>query len=134
MKRYSILFIVVTFLLSGCSREAIWEFQYEPERVTKIQLVDMIDELQYSFIEEIDISCAGQLFSDINNLDWERYGTNLSTPRDICFLIVYDSGEYDVVSYYEPKHYRLENGTIFAYNSWLRCDYDDFQALLNKYR
>ena len=134
MKRYSILFLMVACVLSGCSREAFWEFQYGPERVSKIKLVDMIDDIQYSIIEEIDVSCAGQLFSDINKLDWERYGPNLSTPRDICFLIVYDSGEYDVVSFYEPKHYRFENGDLFAYNSWLRCDYDDFQKLLNQYR
>lgn len=134
MKKYSVLFLLLVCMLSGCSQKASWEFQYGHENVSEIKLVEMIGDMKYSVVEEIDISYANELFSDIDKLSWKHYGTNLSAPRDMCFLILYDSGEYDVISYYEPKHYRFEEGKLYAYNSWLCCDYENFQTLLEKYR
>lgn len=134
MKKCSILFFILVCILSGCFQKAFWEFQYGHERVAEIKLIEMIDEVEYSVVETIDISYASELFSDIGKLEWTRYGTNLSTPRGICVLVLYDTGEYDVVSYFEPKHYRFDRGEICAYNSWLRCDYEDFQNLLEKFQ
>ena len=133
MKKCFSLFLIVACMLSGCHREGSWEFQYEVERVTQIKLVDMHTEWEYSVIQELEIGSASDLFSDIRTLNWRRYGPNLATPRGICILFLYDNGEYDIVSYHEPKHYRIKDGVVQPFNTWLCCDQEAFEAIVNKY-
>ena len=133
MKKYTLFLLILICVLSGCTASGSWKPQYGSERVCEIKLVEMADEKEYTIIKEIDVSCAAALFLDIGKLSWKYYGTNLVTPRGICFLIMYDSGEYDVISYYEPKHYQFEKGELRAKNSWLCCTQEDFQDLVDKY-
>lgn len=134
MKRFVALLIIVACMLSGCHREGSWEFQYEAERVTQVKLVEMYTEWKYSVIQELDIGSVSDLFSDIRALNWRRYGPNLAIPRGICILFMYDNGEYDIVSYREPKHYRMEEGGVQPFNSWLCCDQEAFEAIVSKYQ
>ena len=135
MKKYIVLLTIVVYMLSGCHREGSWEFQYEPASVKEIKLVEVDGEHGLSVVKEIDISYANELFLDISKIDWKVYGPNLATPRGICFMIVFDNGDYDIISYYEPKHCSFdEDGVLHEYNSWLCCDNEVFQTILDKYQ
>ena len=66
----------------------------------------------------------------------KKYGTNLKTPSGYCFLIVFENGDYDVISKNESKHFRydLASKQIKGYNSWLRCSEPAlFDKLIDKY-
>lgn len=134
MKKYIVLLAIVACMLSGCHREGSWEFQYDQKRVTEIKLVEILDGYSYSVIKELDISCASEIYSDVESLPWEYYGPNLSAPYGVCFLIMFDTGEYDIISYKEPTHYRMEDGKVQPFTSWLSCDIEAFEAILSKYQ
>lgn len=135
MKKYIVLLAIVACMLSGCHREGSWEFQQEPGSVKEIKLVEVDGEHGISVVKEIDISCATELFSDIDKIEWKVYGPNLATPRGVCFMIVFDNGDYDIISYYEPKHCSFdEDGALHEYNSWLHCDQGMFEAIVSKYQ
>ena len=63
----------------------------------------------------------------------KRYGPNLSSPSGKCFLIVFENGEYDIISQKESKHFKYNDEDILAYNSWLYCNENEFNELINKY-
>ena len=135
MKKCIALFVIVACIFSGCriGKEGTWEFQYGTERVTEIKLVQTKSGYSYSVLKELDVSRAAEIYSDIANLPWKYYGTNLSHPRGVCFLIMFDTGEYDLISYIEPRHNRLKDGKVGPYNYWLRCDQEAFESILSKY-
>ena len=110
-----------------------WEFQHEEARVAGIKLVEMQDDLTYSVVKEPDTSCASELFAQIDALDWKSYGPDLKSPSDMCFLIVYDNGEYDLLSHCEPRNYQYQNGKIVISSSWLCCDEEEFKQLVLSY-
>ena len=62
-----------------------------------------------------------------------RYGTNLADPYGKCFMIVFENGNYDILSQTEPKHFRYNGAKLMSYNSWLRCDKTQFEELMQKY-
>ena len=134
MKKCIALLVIAVCMLSGCYREGSWEFQHEVEHITEVKLVEMHTEWEYSVIKELDTSCASELILDINTLNWRRYGPNLAIPRGVCILFMYDNGEYDIISYHEPKHYRSEDGVVQPFNSWLCCDQEAFEAIVSKYQ
>ena len=141
----SIIFLIVIFVLaiSMCEKKTYyWDFEYEADDIKEIKIVEAVGYLEFSVIKEIKIEYANELYSEIASLEMKRYGTNLSQPFDKCFLIVFEDGNYDIISKIEPKHYRYNYGKykyyeydeLVPYNSWLKCrDYDQFDALINKY-
>lgn len=136
MKKSCLAVLIVIVLLSaGCIDNSIyyWDFAYDVDDVKAIKLIDASGDFTYSIIKEIDITLADELYADVMSLEMERYGTNLSHPYGICFLIVFDGGEYDIISQKESKHYRYDGNRITAYNSWLCCNDIEFNALVDKY-
>lgn len=142
----SIIFLVVIFIsaISMCEKKTYyWDFEYEADDIKEIKIIEILDsDREFSVIKEIDMECLDELISDIKSLEYKRYGTNLSHPFDKCFLIVFEDGNYDIISKIEPKHYRYNYGKykyyeydeLVPYNSWLKCrDYNQFDALINKY-
>ena len=135
MKRCILLVMIATCMLVGCVSNTIrhWEFTYSFDYVKEIKLVEMIDERAYTVIKEIDVELAEELYTDISGLEMKRYGTNLMRPYGICFLVMFQSGEYDIISQREPKRYKPGQERLEAYNSWLECDKEEFQKLIEKY-
>ena len=130
------IFLLLIFILSlvGCNNNVYyWEFNYSYEEVDQIKIIEMIDDLDYREIQEIDLSLSEQIYNDIMNIEMKRYGTNLSSPSGKCFLIVFENGEYDIISQTESKHFKYDGEDILAYNSWLRCNENEFNELINKY-
>ena len=127
------LMLIVLLSLVGCNEIYHWEFNYSYEEVTQIKIVEMIDDLDYREIQEIDLSLSKEFYNDIVNIEMKRYGPNLSSPSGKCFLIVFENGEYDIISQKESKHFKYGGEDILAYNSWLYCDEKEFNELINKY-
>ena len=116
------IFLLLIFILSlvGCNNNVYyWEFNYSYEEVVQIKIIEMIDDLDYREIQEIDLSLSEQIYNDIMNIEMKRYGTNLSSPSGKCFLIVFANGDYDIISQTESKHFKYNGEDILAYNSWL---------------
>ena len=141
MKRIIILVTIFAFCLCGCSKKIYtWEFSQNISNVKEIKIIDIKDfkdEYEFSVIKEIDIDLLDELYSDITTLKMKKYVPfSLSAPGGLCFLIMFENGEYDIVAERESKSYRYdeEEGRIkAAYNSWLYCDEAEFEALINKY-
>lgn len=127
--------LFIPLMLLGCNREIYhWEFHNSSNEVSQIFIIEIIDELEeYREIEEIDLKLAQEVYDDIMSIEMKRYGTNLSAPSGKCFLIVFNNGEYDIISQKESKHFRKSDGDIIGYNSWLCCDESEFEELINKY-
>ena len=99
MKKCVLPVAVAMCLLIGCVNNTFrWEFLYEFDYVKEIKLIEMYDEYNYSVIKEIDITLAEELYIDISSLEMTRYGMNLSAPYGICFLVIFENGEYDIIS------------------------------------
>jgi hypothetical protein len=135
------IFLMLIFILSlilslvGCDNTYYWEFNYSYEEVDQIKIIEMIDDLHYRYreIQEIDLSLSKEVYNDIANIEMKRYGPNLSFPSGKCFLIVFENGEYDIISQKESKHFKYNGEEILAYNSWLYCNENEFNELINKY-
>ena len=134
MKRICLLLIIL-LALTGCDKETYrWEFNYSNDEVSQIMIIEIVDELEeYRVLKEIDLEQAQEVYEDIRSIRMRRYGTNLSAPSGKCFLIMFDNGEYDIISQKESKHFRYNDGDITGYNSWLCCDQSEFDVLINKY-
>ncbi len=129
-----VLLVSMILALSGCNnRTYYWNFEYDAERIKEIKIVEAQDEFNYVVVKEIDSECIHELYTEIKNLEMKRYGSNLSAPYGMCFLILFDNGEYDIIAKKESKHFKYCNGEITAYNSWLYCDKNQFNALMGKY-
>ena len=134
--KFILLFILICLMLSlvGCSNNIYhWEFNYSYEEVVQIKIIEMIDDIDYREIQEIDLSLSEAIYNDIMNIEMKRYGPNLSSPSGKCFLIVFENGEYDIISQKESKHFKYNDEDILAYNSWLYCNENEFNELINKY-
>jgi hypothetical protein len=96
----------------------------------------------FNNIDEItNYTRAEALLEDIKSLEFEKYfGMDPGEPSGMCFVIKYQDEAYDIISYYEPmqvvwvgpnEHFpnRQQTGLFF----WLKCDYDVFNGLINKY-
>lgn len=133
MKKILLLFI---FMLSivGCNNKIYyWEFNYSYEEVNQIKIIEIIDESDYKEIQEIDLDLVEEIYNDIINIEMKRYGTNLSSPSGKCILIVFNNGDYDIISKKESKHFKYDNGEMLGINSWLCCEESEFENLINKY-
>ena len=136
MKKICSLFILLTLLFTGCDNSTYhWEFGYTEEQIEEIKIVEFTNyyKNEYSVIKEIEYERFAELYNDIKKLEMKRYGTNLSHPSGYCFVITFDTGEYDLISSKEPKHCRYIDGKISGYNSWLCCNKETFENLINKY-
>ena len=139
-KIFLMLIFIFSLILSlvGCDNTYYWEFNYSYEEVDQIKIIEMIDDLHiddlhYREIQEIDLSLSKELYNDIANIEMKRYGPNLSSPSGKCFLIVFKNGEYDIISQEDSKHFKYNGEELLAHNSWLYCNENEFNELINKY-
>ena len=131
-----LLCIIIMFLLISCDSKIYhWEFEKDYTEVESIQIIDIYGNPdQYNVIKELDIAEAKTLFDEIEKLDMKRYGGALMAPYRTSILIVFQNGEYDIISRIEPAHFRYDSTNIIQeYTSWRECDEEQFNNLINKY-
>ena len=134
MKKICILISICLILCVGCdNRVYYWEFAQESSLVKEFKIVDSTGDLKHTVIGIIDIELIDEFYSDIASLEMNKYGWNLATPTGLCFMIVFENEDYDLIAFKESKHHRYENGQLISYNSWLRCNLEEFDKLINKY-
>ena len=153
-----ILIIEKCFLLSlllltlvGCDNNVYhWEFRYDYEQIMEIKIIEFdddvlfddsniveISEFKYKFIKNVDCKLFKEITDGITGLEMKkdyRYVFNYPFPYGVCFLIVYHSGEYEVISQDGPAVFiRNDESKMCHYFSRLCFDENEFSDLINKY-
>ena len=127
--------IVVLIQVGACfSKKEHWIISQEITSVKEIKIIEATNAYEYEIIAEIDIALAKELYTDIESLEMKKYGFTLSHPYDRCFLIVFENGEYDIISKRESSRFKYEDGELRCFNSWLMVHSEkDFDAMIEKY-
>ena len=137
MKKFFTMLLCALLLvhLYGCNKQVqYWNFQQEYLNIVEISIVEIDPEsVDYCKTSTIDLFYASDVCDRISMIPMEKYGTNLKTQHGIGIFILYQNGEYDLITANEPKHYRYnDNMKLQGYNSWLKCcDTDDFSNLIS---
>ena len=131
--------VLLTASLTGCSffdrSVKKWDFKHEAKEIEKIQIVEMSRETShdYTVIKDIDPSLYETIYSEIQEIDWRWYYFELLSPMGTCFVIHFNNGDSDIISFVAPSHVVYEDDDAHYYTSWLECDQEEFEALINKY-
>lgn len=140
MKRFGsvILCFCVMITLAACDTNIYyWTFDQSSSNVSAIAIVEIDDRgdgYTYTVVKSLDIGLVEQLYADISSLEMKKYGPNLKHPVDLSIVITFSNGEYDLISRIESARFRYhESGELGPYISWLKCDQEQFEALIEKY-
>ena len=147
MKKYLSLAVILMVMLSltGCSLSKKvyehWEFDYAVEEIQEIKIVEITQEFNkppYKVVKELDSSIINEICDDIKELTMYRFAVPIGSPMEpsgTCVWIIYNSGEYDLISLAGSSKYRYdsETGELLGHTSWLYSTETEFEAILNKY-
>ena len=149
MKKIFLILLTICLFLAGCNKTIYhWEFNYGYEEISQVKIVEIIDfasnyreetdlalaeGIYCRVIKEIDLSLAEEVYNDIKNIEMRRYFPSPTNPTGKCFLIIFDNGEYDIISQWESKHFIYWDEGLSSYISWLCCDESVINELINKY-
>ena len=147
MKKYMLLALILVVMLSltGCllSKKVYehWEFDYAVEEIQEIKIVEITQEFNkppYKVVNELDSSKINEICDDIKELTMYRFAVPVGSPMEpsgTCVWIIYNSGEYDLISLAGSSKYRYdsETGELLCQMSWLYSIDTEFEAILNKY-
>ena len=132
-----IIAVLLIFSLTGClmfdGADYKWNFDYEPKDIVKIQIVNEVEYNSHTVLKDIDPSLYDTIYAEIEAINWGTYWGDLSEPKGTCFLITFNTGDYDIISFKAPTHVRFENQRYGHYISFYCCDQEEFAALINKY-
>ena len=144
-KTICIVSLICILLLYGCdcscdAQVHHWKFQQDSADIDGLYIVDAENPYNYEIIKEIPLEKYDELLDDIKSLEYRKYGWNLHTTWGMCFVVKYSSGEYDIISWWEPMHLVWEepkdvfsNTHLIAKISWLKCNEKQFNELIEKY-
>ena len=147
MKKYMSLAVILMVMLSltGCSLSKKvyehWEFDYAVEEIQEIKIVEITQESNkppYKVVKELDSSKINEICDDIKELTMYRFALPIGSPMEpfgTCVWIIYNSGEYDLISLAGSSKYRYdsETGELLCQMSWLYSIETEFEAIINKY-
>ena len=137
-KKIALVLCLIAILLtfSACDDTIYhWNFLQEYTEVKSIQIINS----QHQVVKEIDVSLAEQVFEDVKQLNYKKYGWNLASTSSRCgylFLITFQNDEYDLIGEYEPAHYVFyeQEQSILSGISWLKCvDSNQFTEMMREY-
>lgn len=83
--------------------------------------------------KEIELSKAQDLFNDVKELDYKKYGTNPTSSMSSCGYIVvieYNNEDCEIISEWEPQFIPKEGKRYF---SWWYCSEEQFTKFIQKY-
>ena len=143
MKKYLTIFFTiftVLFLLVSCSStKCYWEFKQELSNISEVCIVniDYFDNgsENITILKEFSESEYEYIFNEVKNIEMSSYYGNLKTPSGNAIKISFFNGEYDIISCVEPKHYLYckKEQKILGENSYLRCDNEQFNVLIESF-
>ena len=133
-----ILMLMLLTLLS-CGNTQHWVFKYSVEEIESIEIIefDMMSD-GYTVLSELDKELFDDVVADVSAIEFKYYGTNLASQTGRGIKISFATGEYDIITAREPKHFEHcdheEHAHGFdAFNSWLECEETQLDALIEKY-
>ena len=139
----NIICIVLILLLTGCYSDSNvyhWEIYQVQSQIKGIYIVDAESPSKYEIINEISLEKSEELIKDIKKLDYKTYGRKRHTTSGMCFVIQFQNGEYDIISYHEPMHVVWQGPNkdypekeLKPRRSWLKCSKKEFDTLIEKY-
>ena len=148
MKKHMLLIAIIitlTMCLTGCllNKKVYehWEFDYAIEDIKHIKIVEISEEFNkppYKVIKEIESIKTPEVCNDVVELTMYTFASSMGSPIEphgICIWIMYNSGEYDIISLRGSNKYRYDEktGMIKVLTSWRYCVDEEFEALINKY-
>lgn len=148
MKRFVCILTAVLLLLSlsGCGiTTSYWEFQYSVDNVKEIKIIDVkrggsyVDsEEDYTVLKVVDETDYAGIMDDIQTIGYycPYLGSNPASPYGKSIMVVFESGEYDVISATGPEHYQYseEHGSITKILSYIRCrDKEQYNQMIDKW-
>ncbi|MBQ7909362.1 MAG: hypothetical protein IJ363_01035 [Clostridia bacterium] len=148
MKRFVCILTAVLLLLSlsGCGiTTSYWEFQYSVDNVKEIKIIDVkrgggyVDsEEDYTVLKVVDETDYAGIMDDIQTIGYycPYLGSNPASPYGKSIMVVFESGEYDVISATGPEHYQYseERGSITKILSFVRCrDKEQYNQMIDKW-
>ena len=148
MKRFVCILTAVLLLLSlsGCGiTTSYWEFQYSVDNVKEIKIIDVkrggsyVDsEEDYTVLKVVDETDYAGIMDDVQTIGYycPYLGSNPASPYGKSIMVVFESGEYDVISATGPEHYQYseEHGSITKILSYIRCrDKEQYNQMIDKW-
>ena len=134
-KFFCILTAMLLLSLSGCGITTYyWEFQYSVDNVKEIKIIELLNEQiyteeDYTLLKNIDATDFAAVYDDIQSIDYKTPAFTLSplTPYGTSILIVYESGEYEIISRTGPQQYKYseEYGRNLKYHSYFYCQNEE---------
>ena len=141
MKKILIFFLLVlTVFSASCNGEIKhWVFKYSVEEIESIEIIefDMMSD-GYTVLSELDKELFDDVVADVSAIEFKYYGTNLASQTGRGIKISFATGEYDIITAREPKHFEHCDHEEYAhgfdaFNSWLECEETQLDALIEKY-
>ena len=137
-----VLICLFTFALFSCEVDESkktyhWEFEKDYTQVTEIKVVIPTDIENFDIntckvIKEIDLSFAYDLMDIVDSMTMRRQEDITNEPYQLCLFLMFDNGEYDVISKVAPSHYKYdENGIIQRYSTDLVVDSGYFFGIIS---
>ena len=136
MRKFTMIlpFMLLSFFLISCTTNTHHlKLLYSDDHVKEIKIVEMkkdsiVTEEDYTLIKDINTNDFVDILNDIQTIEYKTLPPSPAVPSGTVILIVYDSGEYEIVSKSGPKQYKYseKHGCIMEYHSYDHCS-DDAQ-------
>lgn len=131
---YTCIILSMSLLLYGCRETHTYEYLYDQEKISKIEIIYVElfqDELNILVIK--DIEDTELLMNRLNDIEFGKYlYVDQPTIYDkYAILITYDTDDFEVITYDAQEVFFSVDNT--SRQSRFYCDIETFQALLNLY-
>lgn len=139
-----IAIILLLFSMFGCKTGTHHlNLLYYVDDIKEIKIIELLNEQIYSeedytLLHIIDTADFASVYGDIQNIDYKQhfFTTSPATPYGQSILIVYESGEYEIISRRGPTQYKYseEYGRIMEYHSYYYCQNEEqYNQMIDKW-
>ncbi len=131
-KIFLILFAVICVMILGCRNEAkCYRYQHSIEAIEAIEIVDAKHSLDFYVLKSFSQEEQTEFLKDFQQLKFYKlYGDPMPVCEEIAIRIVYDNGNYDMISWRTVEWVNKEN---FVMAKQYCKPKEDFYSLIDKY-
>lgn len=117
------------------------ELLYSADDVVEIKIIELRNgwvetNEDYTLLKEIDIQYADEICSDIQSIEYKRLGPSPATPTGRVIMIIFESGEYQIISQSGPQKYKYseDDEDIRLHHSYYYCRSEEqFNQMIDKW-
>ena len=146
MKKAVLLLTVVLLMLSlfGCQAKTFYrELLHPVDEVKEIKIIELLGDHVYSdddytLLKVVDVTDFAAVFEDIQTIEYElpAFPSGPATPYGTSILIVYENGEYEVISCTGPQQYKYseEYEKLLNHHSYYYCKNEEqYNQMIDKW-